>query len=69
VVAAVVVGVAVVFAPLAIAPCLVYQGGADYDCYGGSGDGPYHTKLGVVYTVTASDPYGVDAGNDGKGCE
>lgn len=50
-------------------PCLVDHGGADYDCYGGSGDGPYYTEPGVVYTVTGSDPYGLDADNDGRGCE
>ena len=24
-------------------PCLPFQGGADYDCYDGGGDGPYYT--------------------------
>jgi beta-lactam-binding protein with PASTA domain len=47
-------------------PCLVYHGGADYDCAGGSGDGPYYT--GPV-RVTGSDPYGLDADGDGYGCE
>ncbi len=50
-------------------PCLVYHGGADYDCYGGGGNGPYYTAPGVVYTVTGSDPYRLDADNDGMGCE
>jgi hypothetical protein len=50
-------------------PCLIYHGGADYDCAGGSGDGPYYTEPGVVYSVTGSDPYGLDADNDGRGCE
>jgi hypothetical protein len=50
-------------------PCLVYHGGADYDCAGGSGDGPYYTEPGVTYTVTGSDPYGLDGDNDGLGCE
>jgi hypothetical protein len=50
-------------------PCLVYHGGADYDCAGGSGNGPYYTQPGVVYHVTGSDPYGLDADNDGLGCE
>ena len=50
-------------------PCLVYHNGADYDCSGGGGNGPYYTEPGVVYTVTGSDPYGLDADNDGKGCE
>jgi flagellar hook assembly protein FlgD len=50
-------------------PCLVNHGGADYDCAGGSGNGPYYTQAGVVYRVTGSDPYGLDADNDGYGCE
>jgi hypothetical protein len=50
-------------------PCLVYHGGADYDCAGGSGDGPYYTEPGRTYRVTGSDPYGLDADNDGYGCE
>ena len=47
-------------------PCLVYHGGADYDCSGGTGDGPYYT--GPV-RVTGTDPYGLDADGDGYGCE
>jgi flagellar hook assembly protein FlgD len=50
-------------------PCLVYHGGADYDCAGGSGNGPYFTKPGVVYHVTGADPYGLDGNNNGLGCE
>jgi hypothetical protein len=50
-------------------PCLVYHGGADYDCSGGSGNGPYYTEPGVVYTVSGSDPYDLDADGDGSGCE
>jgi hypothetical protein len=50
-------------------PCLTYHGGADYDCAGGSGNGPYYTKPGDTYRVTGSDPYGLDADNDGYGCE
>jgi hypothetical protein len=50
-------------------PCLKWHGGADYDCNGGSGNGPYYTAPGVVYQVTGSDPYGLDADNDGLGCE
>ena len=45
-------------------PCL--PPAADYDCAGGSGDGPEYT--GRV-TVTGSDPYGLDADGDGVGCE
>jgi beta-lactam-binding protein with PASTA domain len=50
-------------------PCLVDHGGADYDCAGGSGNGPYYTKPGVAYRVTGYDPYGLDSDNDGYGCE
>lgn len=45
-------------------PCL--PPASDYDCIGGSGDGPEYTGL---VTVTGSDPYGLDANNDGVGCE
>ncbi|MDQ3956780.1 MAG: PASTA domain-containing protein [Actinomycetota bacterium] len=45
-------------------PCLPPD--SDYDCSGGSGDGPKYT--GYV-TVTGSDPYGLDSDNDGAGCE
>jgi resuscitation-promoting factor RpfB len=50
-------------------PCLIYHGGADYDCYGGSGNGPYYTAPGVVYRVTGYDPYGLDADHNGWGCQ
>ena len=49
-------------------PCLPL-GPSDYDCYGGGGDGPAYTEPGVTYHVTGSDPYGLDADNDGRGCE
>jgi hypothetical protein len=49
-------------------PCLPL-GPSDYDCAGGSGDGPAYTKPGVVYHVSGSDPYGLDADGDGQGCE
>jgi hypothetical protein len=38
----------------------------DYDCEGGSGDGPEYT--GYV-TVVGEDHYGLDADSDGTGCE
>jgi hypothetical protein len=38
----------------------------DYDCEGGSGDGPEYT--GTV-TVTGVDHYGLDSDSDGVGCE
>ncbi len=50
-------------------PCLVYHGGEDYDCSGGSGNGPYYTAPGVTYTVSGSDPYGLDGDGDGYGCQ
>jgi hypothetical protein len=39
---------------------------SDYDCAGGSGDGPQYT--GPV-TVVGEDHYGLDADSDGTGCE
>jgi hypothetical protein len=39
---------------------------ADYDCLGGSGDGPEYT--GPV-TVTGYDEYGLDRDGDGVGCD
>jgi membrane protein involved in colicin uptake len=41
-------------------------GASDYDCEGGSGDGPLYT--GTV-TVVGSDEYGLDDDGDGVGCE
>lgn len=49
-------------------PCLK-KGPSDYDCYGGGGNGPAYTKPGVVYHVSGSDPYRLDADDDGLGCE
>jgi hypothetical protein len=45
-------------------PCL--PPASDYDCRGGSGNGPKYT--GPV-RVTGSDPYHLDKDRDGKGCE
>lgn len=45
-------------------PCL--PPASDYDCIGGTGDGPNYT--GPV-RVTGSDPYDLDGDNDGWGCE
>lgn len=39
---------------------------ADYDCEGGSGDGPEYTGPVVV---VGDDHYGLDADGDGYGCE
>lgn len=38
----------------------------DYDCEGGSGDGPEYTGTVVV---VGEDHYGLDADSDGTGCE
>jgi len=46
-------------------PCL--PPASDYDCAGGSGNGPEYV-YGTV-RVTGSDPYGLDADGDGIGCE
>lgn len=46
-------------------PCLSQA--SDWDCAGGSGDGPKYVN-GTV-NVSGSDPYGLDADNDGVGCE
>jgi hypothetical protein len=39
---------------------------SDYDCLGGSGDGPFYTGRVVV---VGYDRYGLDADRDGVGCE
>jgi hypothetical protein len=41
-------------------------GASDYDCAGGSGDGPEYT--GPVQVV-GSDPHGLDSDGDGYACE
>ncbi len=46
-------------------PCL--PPASDYDCAGGSGNGPKFVD-GPVY-VTGSDPYGLDSDGDGVACE
>lgn len=46
-------------------PCL--KPASDYDCAGGSGDGPKYVQGPIK--VTGSDPYGLDSDNDGIGCE
>lgn len=46
-------------------PCL--PPAYDYDCAGGSGDGPGYAD-GPIY-VTGSDPYGLDRDGDGVACE
>lgn len=39
----------------------------DYDCAGGSGDGPNYIDGPVQ--ITGGDRYGLDADGDGVGCE
>jgi hypothetical protein len=39
---------------------------ADYDCEGGSGNGPDYTS---TVTVVGDDHYGLDGDGDGVGCE
>ena len=46
-------------------PCLLPA--SDYDCAGGSGNGPEYV-YGTV-TVTGSDPYDLDRDGDGYGCD
>jgi beta-lactam-binding protein with PASTA domain len=46
-------------------PCL--PPASDYDCGGGSGNGPKYVY--GVERVTGSDPYDLDADGDGYGCE
>ncbi len=49
-------------------PCIPLKA-SDVDCHGGSGNGPRYTKRNVVYRVTGSDRYRLDADRDGWGCE
>jgi hypothetical protein len=46
-------------------PCL--PPADDYDCAGGSGNGPEYADGPIA--VTGSDPYGLDADGDGVACE
>lgn len=46
-------------------PCLTPA--SDYDCGGGSGDGPKYA-YGPIY-ISGSDPYGLDNDGDGVACE
>ena len=48
-------------------PCLPLA--SDYDCFGGSGNGPAYTQPGVVYRVIGFDRYGLDGDGNGYGCE
>jgi resuscitation-promoting factor RpfB len=46
-------------------PCLAPA--SDYDCAGGSGNGPAYAN-GPIY-ISGSDPYDLDSDGDGVGCE
>jgi uncharacterized membrane-anchored protein YhcB (DUF1043 family) len=46
-------------------PCLAPA--SDYDCAGGTGDGPKYAQGPIQ--VTGSDPYDLDSDNDGVACE
>jgi hypothetical protein len=43
------------------------DGIGDYDCAGGSGNGPNYVDGPIQ--VRAPDPFGLDADHDGVGCE
>lgn len=47
--------------------CLKPNAG-DYDCAGGSGNGPNYVR-GPVRVVGGKDPFRLDADRDGLGCE
>ena len=47
-------------------PCIPI-GAADYDCLGGTGDGP--NFIAGPITVLPPDPHGLDGDGDGIGCE
>jgi hypothetical protein len=40
---------------------------SDYDCAGGSGNGPYYVR--GPFRVVGSDHYGLDSDHDGIACE
>jgi hypothetical protein len=48
-------------------PCL-QDGIGDYDCYGGSGNGPNYTPQGATIKVVGADVFGLDGNHDGYGC-
>jgi len=48
-------------------PCLK-DGIGDYDCYGGTGNGPNYTPAGATIKVVGSDPFGLDADHDRIAC-
>ena len=52
--------------PSYVGVCL-QDGIGDYDCAGGSGNGPNYVR--GPFKVVGSDPFGLDADHDGIGCE
>jgi Excalibur calcium-binding domain len=44
-------------------------GVSDYDCAGGSGNGPGYAPEGVRVVEPGRDPFGLDRDGDGEGCE
>jgi hypothetical protein len=63
--------------PAAAGDCAAYANSAgwctngigDYDCEGGSGNGPNYAPRNVDVVEPGVDPFGLDRNNDGKGCE
>lgn len=51
----------------AYGPCVPVA--SDVDCAGGSGDGPAYVAGPVTVLEIGVDPYGLDADDDGVGCE
>lgn len=45
------------------------DGIGDYDCEGGTGDGPNYAPRGVRVVEPGVDPFDLDRNNDGEGCE
>ena len=45
------------------------DGIGDYDCEGGTGNGPNYAPRGVRVVEPGEDPFDLDRNNDGQGCE
>lgn len=45
------------------------SGIGDYDCDGGSGNGPNYAPADIRLVEPGVDPFGLDRNNDGHGCE
>lgn len=63
--------------PAAAGDCAAYanSGGwctdriGDYDCEGGTGDGPNYAPPDIEVINPGTDPFGLDRDDDGEGCE